>query len=433
MHWTSETRHMDSFTPPVPRATGTDTDLQRLRARVARARSEDRPGADTLVQDLETAYEELRVADEEVRSQHEAIQRLVESHQGLRLQQERTMAILPVPIVVTDMQGLIRSVNAAAATLVGARVSRLLRKPVFTLFSAADRHDLRRLLSTTAREGQVLRRTATLLHRTGEELAVEISACVQFPGAGEGEISWMLMGAQDRSEEGRLSVASSLTQLAVLPHRQRDRVKVLEAAVEICRDGLGGRAELSIALGSPLAPVEVVSTSQAAQAWDGAQIASGQGPSESAFRHGVTTSATDVRTDPRWPRMVDHLPDGHATVLATVVAAAIKPAEDVAGTVTAYVDQEWPGLEDLVELFALTLGGVLHELDLVDELERLETDMQRVMTSRAVIDQAKGIVMATRGVDAEEAWQHLVHLSSTRHVKVRDVAEEIVSQASGGA
>jgi PAS domain S-box-containing protein len=419
---------MDSSTSSLPDATSLGTDLARLRDRLARARSSGSPVPnDALVQDLETAYEELRVADEEIRTQHDAITRLVESHQGLRLQHERTMAILPVPIVVTDMQGVIRSVNAAAAMLVEARVGRLLGKPVFSLFATTDRHELRRQVSTEARQGLVMRHAATLRTRTGDALAVEVAACVRFPGAGDGEISWILLAGGDRVPPRPDSVAHSLTQLAMLPQGVVTRSEVLQSAVAICHEGLGRAADVSIVLGSPLEPVDVHSSSLSAQAWDGAQVAGGEGPSESSFREGVTTTSTDLRSDHRWPRLAARLPDGDVGV----IAAALKPGDQVAGTLTAYVVPGAIDLEETVELLALTLGGVLHELELRDELQRLEDEMRRALSSRAVIDQAKGIVMANRGISAEAAWEHLVHLSSVNHVKVRDVAEGIVARGSG--
>ena len=404
----------------------TSTDLERLRDRVDRARSST-PSADVLVQDLETAYEELRVADEEVRLQNESIRRLLESHQGIKLQQERTMAILPVPIVVTDMKGLIRSANAAAAMLVGARVARLLGKPIFSLFSTSDRPDLRRLVSSHGREGLAVRRTATLLRRPGEALSVEVTASVQFPGATDGEISWILLTGQARAADVDESVTRSLTRLAMLPQGAASRAEVLTAAAAIVRAGFGGRAEVSVSIGSPLEPAEVASTSQTAQAWDGAQIAAATGPSVAAYRHGATTTSPDVRTDVRWPGLRPHLP----REARAVVAAAIEGGDGTIGTLTAYFAGNPAGSDEIIELFAVTIGGVLHELALHGELERLEHDMERALSSRAVIDQAKGVVMASRGCTADEAWQHLVDLSSTQHVKLRDVAEGIVARASG--
>src|SRR4051794_4083530 len=94
--------------------------LEQLRRRLVTMRAEDQemhhPPAD-VVADLETAYEELRVADEEVRSQQEEIARLLERQNMLRWQQERMLALMPVPTLVTDRNGIIRSVNAAAAAL----------------------------------------------------------------------------------------------------------------------------------------------------------------------------------------------------------------------------------------------------------------------------------------------------------------------------
>jgi AmiR/NasT family two-component response regulator len=53
------------------------------------------------------------------------------------------------------------------------------------------------------------------------------------------------------------------------------------------------------------------------------------------------------------------------------------------------------------------------------------------MRSRAVIEQAKGILMAARRLTADEAFQVLVQLSQTRNVKLREIAARVVSQASG--
>ena len=81
-------------------------------------------------------------------------------------------------------------------------------------------------------------------------------------------------------------------------------------------------------------------------------------------------------------------------------------------------------------ILAQTLGGVLHEVELMNQLVALEADMRRALDSRSVIDQAKGIVMASRGIGPDAAWQHLLDLSSRRERKVRDVAAAIVAGVS---
>jgi AmiR/NasT family two-component response regulator len=59
------------------------------------------------------------------------------------------------------------------------------------------------------------------------------------------------------------------------------------------------------------------------------------------------------------------------------------------------------------------------------------SDKQTALESRAVIDQAKGIVMAHKHCTADEAFQHLVSLSNTSRVKLREVAARLVEQSGG--
>ena len=51
------------------------------------------------------------------------------------------------------------------------------------------------------------------------------------------------------------------------------------------------------------------------------------------------------------------------------------------------------------------------------------------LTSRAVIEQAKGIIIATTGASADEAFEQLRQQSQHENVKLRELAESIVRQA----
>jgi AmiR/NasT family two-component response regulator len=63
----------------------------------------------------------------------------------------------------------------------------------------------------------------------------------------------------------------------------------------------------------------------------------------------------------------------------------------------------------------------------------LANDMRAAMASRAVIEQAKGILMAERGCTAEEAFGQLTVLSQKSNRKLRDVATGLVERVSSGA
>jgi GAF domain-containing protein len=56
------------------------------------------------------------------------------------------------------------------------------------------------------------------------------------------------------------------------------------------------------------------------------------------------------------------------------------------------------------------------------------SQLSTALVSRAVIDQAKGIVMAVHAVSAEEAFQLLVRQSQRENVKLHDLAEQLVAR-----
>ena len=108
---------------------------------------------------------------------------------------------------------------------------------------------------------------------------------------------------------------------------------------------------------------------------------------------------------------------------ATVVAS------ERAGAFNVFTPPGRPPEPHLVEACQLLLSAVesaLAEVTAKIELSATADGMRAALVSRAVIDQAKGIVMADKGCTAEEAFAHLLELSSRSHVKVRDVAAALV-------
>lgn len=379
-----------------------------------------------VVADLETAYEELRVADEEVRAQQDQISSLLDSHRLLRWQHERMLAMLPVPALVTDSEGLIRSVNAAVAALVVRPANWLLDRPVFTLFEPADRRGLRLLLSTD--QARVKRQPATVVPKEGDPALVDLWVTLR-PGENV-EATWLLLEPGSPGGQRELeALPGALTELAGLAAEIRDVQDVLSHAAEICRRTLKG-AEVSIQVGAPDQPEVISSTSRLPQVVDGAQMTAGEGPALSAFATRTVVTSADLRADGRWPRLVRALPEGRVSV----VVAPVEMGQRLVGTLNVYRDEVplEPWVEQAAELLAATLGAVFHELDLNAELDRLGEDMQRALSSRAVIEQAKGVIMAQEGCGPDEAFEHLSEVSSQQERKVRDVARDIVERASAG-
>jgi AmiR/NasT family two-component response regulator len=59
----------------------------------------------------------------------------------------------------------------------------------------------------------------------------------------------------------------------------------------------------------------------------------------------------------------------------------------------------------------------------------LSEQLQEALESRAVIEQAKGILMARHGIDADRAFEQLREQSQHSNRKVRDLAADVVQDA----
>ena len=73
------------------------------------------------------------------------------------------------------------------------------------------------------------------------------------------------------------------------------------------------------------------------------------------------------------------------------------------------------------------------EDDRVHALETEVAQLRTAMSSRAAIEQAKGILMLLTSCSEQVAFDLLAHISSNSHRKVRDVAVAIVESAAGHA
>jgi AmiR/NasT family two-component response regulator len=61
-----------------------------------------------------------------------------------------------------------------------------------------------------------------------------------------------------------------------------------------------------------------------------------------------------------------------------------------------------------------------------DQCRQLADNLRIALDSRAVIEQAKGVLMATRGLGPDAGFELLREESQRRNIKLRLVAEEVV-------
>jgi AmiR/NasT family two-component response regulator len=78
--------------------------------------------------------------------------------------------------------------------------------------------------------------------------------------------------------------------------------------------------------------------------------------------------------------------------------------------------------------FAHQVAAAIQSVEAYRSTARLARDMAEAMRSRAVIEQAKGILMADERIDSAQAFDRLKQLSQHANLKLRDVAQRLVAE-----
>lgn len=149
-----------------------------------------------------------------------------------------------------------------------------------------------------------------------------------------------------------------------------------------------------------------------------------EGPCYFAITESPHVVSRDLRVDPRFPRF------GLAAVEVGILSQAglrlFKTGEAVAA-LDLYSKQA-AAFEDLGRLDRLFAHQAATALSYARELDNLH----EALRTRTVIGQAVGILMERYGLEDQQAFAFLTRLSSTRHVKLRQLAEEIVAGRPSG-
>ena len=88
--------------------------------------------------------------------------------------------------------------------------------------------------------------------------------------------------------------------------------------------------------------------------------------------------------------------------------------------------------EQLCQAFAGQASIVVSNVQAYWAAFELSANLSRAMQSRAVIEQAKGVLMSSHRISAEAAFDLLVERSQTENRKLRDIAADVVHETPGG-
>jgi GAF domain-containing protein len=156
------------------------------------------------------------------------------------------------------------------------------------------------------------------------------------------------------------------------------------------------------------------------------QFASEAGPVVETLRYNETRHVRDVAADPRWPAFCQAASDAG---FGSCITVPLHTRQEPAGAVALYAERPdaFSGAaHDLALLFAAQGGTAAHNADLYGASSQVVRNLQVALESRAVIEQAKGVVHAELGVSTDEAFRLLSRASQNTNQKVRDIAAKLV-------
>lgn len=161
---------------------------------------------------------------------------------------------------------------------------------------------------------------------------------------------------------------------------------------------------------------------------DEVQVRAREGPTLEAVHTCRVVQVRSTHEDPRWPTFATAAEE--AGVASCVVAPMMVRGECI-GALNLYSGKDdafGSAHERAASLVAAQAAVVLANAQLHQACTDLTGQLEDALQSRAVIDQAKGILMARRHCGAEEAFDELRRSSQTENRKVRDLAQELVDE-----
>lgn len=227
------------------------------------------------------------------------------------------------------------------------------------------------------------------------------------------------------------SIARMLVSAGRTVEDEDDLLTLLQRVVEIAHEAIDGADSVGVTIALAGRTYTAVHTDQRTLRVDTEQYDAGDGPCLHAARTGsvVLVDAEDALD--RWPRFA--IAAREQGVRSFLAAPLLTTAETALGSFNLYgrapaafdtVDAEV--LQLLTTMVARTIGDFAR----FSSARNVAESIQRALQTRAPIEQAKGMLMALHGIDADQAFDMLRQESQSKNRRLSVVAEELVERLS---
>jgi GAF domain-containing protein len=224
------------------------------------------------------------------------------------------------------------------------------------------------------------------------------------------------------------NAAEALARLGRLSLRELSMESLLQTVADLAKTVMPGNPEASVTLLVKDRPSTVASTGQLAVDLDETQYDRGHGPCLHAARTGELTEIADTRTEDRWADYSRRAAEaGNFSSLS--IPLAIDEDEQVSGALNLYArepdafDESSRSAARAFGPYAAVAAANMHAYQ---SARGMANNLQAALESRAVIDQAKGILIERHKLTPDQAFQLLAQVSMKGNRKLRDVADHLV-------
>lgn len=235
------------------------------------------------------------------------------------------------------------------------------------------------------------------------------------------------MTSPDADGPNAAAVQSAFDDLGRINLAEHSLESVLRMVTDVTARVLPGEPIVSLTVVQGGRPSTLATSGPLALQLDQEQYRLGAGPCLSAATTGRPSEISDTRADQQWPEFAALAAEAGCD---SMLSHPLPVQEQVSGALNVYAREltaAAPSTRDLLgRLTAYAVVPVSNMYLYEAAVERAE-HLQAALDSRAVIDQAKGILMERFRLTPDAAFQALTRVSMETNTKVRDVALRFVT------
>jgi GAF domain-containing protein len=224
------------------------------------------------------------------------------------------------------------------------------------------------------------------------------------------------------------NAAEALLHLGRLSLRELSMEGLLQTVADLVTTVLPGHPEASVTLLVADVPSTAASTGRLPLDLDEAQYQNGDGPCLHAARTGEVTEVGDTRADRRWPHYARRAAE-LGTLSSLSVPLVIDEHERVLGALNIYArdaaafDDDSRAAATAFGPYAAVAAGNVHAYQTA---RTMADNLHAALENRAVIEQAKGVLMERYKVTPDHAFRLLAVASMNANRKLRLIADDLV-------